>query len=85
MKPTEMKARCAICKHYRLITYAAGNYAIGCMKASKDGEHPVDICKLDRCPREHAKKDSTRLRARNCSRSSVRYTLRLRHPICSCL
>lgn len=56
MKPTEMKARCAICKHYRLITYAAGNYAIGCMKASKDGEHPVDIYKLDRCPREHAKK-----------------------------
>ena len=56
MKPSEMKARCAICKHYRLITYAPGNYAIGCMKASKDDEHPVDILELDRCPREHGKK-----------------------------
>lgn len=56
MKPTEMKARCGLCKHYRLITYGDGGCAIGCMKASHDGIYPVDISKLERCPREHSKK-----------------------------
>ena len=56
MKPTEMKARCAACKHYRLINYGEERYGIGCMKASVDGIHPVDIITLERCPRSHSKK-----------------------------
>lgn len=56
MKPTEMKARCAACKHYRLINYGEDHYGIGCMKATVDGVHPVDIITLERCPRSHTKK-----------------------------
>lgn len=54
MKSSEMKLRCSVCAYYRLITYADGHHAIGCLKASEDGRYPVDIIRLDSCPRTHA-------------------------------
>lgn len=56
MKTADMKLRCSVCKYYRLIGYSDGHYSIGCMKASVDGEHPVDIIGLERCPRDHVKR-----------------------------
>lgn len=66
MESSKMKALCGICKHYRTIVYADGSCAMGCLKASENGEYPVDIRRLDACPRTHKKRrkveiDSTEL------------------------
>ena len=56
MKSSEMKLRCSACQFYKLITYADGHHAIGCLKASPDGIHAVNIAHMDSCPRSHAKR-----------------------------
>ena len=56
MKATEkLKLICSWCKHYRVIVYANGSSAMGCLKASENG-YPVDIKHLDHCPRTHPKR-----------------------------
>lgn len=54
MKANEMRSRCYMCEDYRLICYADGSSSIGCNRVSDDGR-PVDIRKMDRCPRGHSR------------------------------
>lgn len=56
MKITEkLRLVCPWCKHYRVIVYANGSSAMGCLKGSDNG-YPVDIKNLDHCPRTHPKR-----------------------------
>ena len=52
---TKLLLTCPWCKHYRVIVYANGSSAMGCLKASENG-YPVDIKHLDHCPRTHPKR-----------------------------
>lgn len=56
MDSSKMKVVCSVCRFYRTIVYAEGACAMGCLKASEDGEYPVDIRHLDACPRDQKKR-----------------------------
>lgn len=61
MKVTgKLKLLCSQCKHYRTIVYGDGSAAMGCLKPSNNG-YPVDIRKLDACPRTQRKRRSVEL------------------------
>lgn len=61
MKVTaKLKLLCSHCKHYRTIVYADGSCSMGCLKGS-DTEYPVDIRRLESCPRTQRKRRSVEL------------------------
>lgn len=56
MKIVDMCMICRSCCYYRAISYADGSSSIGCIKASDTLGMPVDIRKLDTCPKSHGRR-----------------------------